>query len=210
MRKNWTTQTCEKKKNAEDLSPLRFISLSLPRYLRQKYPYQDALAGDLHKSSIYVNTVLLTLFPCQVVLEKSIATVSIVSPVCVTWVALMTLRRKQAQDPVHSELSLLFPHLHCFLHISRFFRDSIKKTKTKTKTNSRVRGDEEVNKPYLLSFCPDSCIKSWQTFFTNIFRVPERFSFSACRQFCCMTARWKHQIIICNQNKKGDAKMSSL
>lgn len=133
MRKNWTTQTCEKKKNAEDLSPLRFISLSLPRYLTQKYPYQDALAGDLHKSSIYVNTVLLTLFPCQIVLEESIATVSIVSPVCVTWVALMTLRRNQAQDPFHSELSLFFPHLHCFLHISRFFRDSINNSNNNNK-----------------------------------------------------------------------------
>lgn len=71
---------------------LKILLLMTPKYLTQESPYQNLLAGDLQQSSIHVNTVLLTLLPCQVVLEESIATISIVSPVSVTWAAFMALR----------------------------------------------------------------------------------------------------------------------
>lgn len=75
---------------------LTILLCMTPKYLTEESPYQNFLAGDLQQSGVHVNTVLLTLFPRQVVPEKSIATMAVVSPVSVTWAAFMALRRNPA------------------------------------------------------------------------------------------------------------------
>lgn len=144
--------------------------------MRWESPYQNVLAGDLQQSSIHVGTVLLTLFPCHVVPEESIATVSIISPVCVTWAAFMVLRETKDRTP-------FILNQACFSAIVNVSRRSHDPLQIAAQKYSWDRGDEEVTKPYLLKlpFFSDCLIKSWQNFFANCCRVPERLSFSACR-----------------------------